>query len=83
MLRDSELPGDLRRSAAPFLLVGGSADPVRDPAVARNFGRLVHEVEGAVHGLEMSGDPVRSAGILRDVTAAMDDVVRTLADRPA
>ena len=83
VLRDSELPGDLRRGSAPFLLVGGSADPVWDPAVARSFGRPVHEAEGADHGLEISGDPVRSADILRDATAAMDAFVRTLADSPA
>jgi len=78
VLRDSELPGDLRRSAAPFLLVGGTADPCWDPAAARGFGQPVYEAPGADHGMEIADDPVRSAEVLRQVTIAMDAHVRGL-----
>jgi hypothetical protein len=78
VLRDTEVPADLRRSTAPFLLVGGAADPSWDPAVARGFGRPVYEAPDADHGMEIPGDPVRSAGVLRDVTVAMEAFVRTL-----
>jgi hypothetical protein len=78
VLRDSELPEDLRRCAAPFLLVGSEADPSWDSAVAYSFGRPVFEVPDADHGMEFAGDPVRSVELLRDVTAAMDAFVREL-----
>lgn len=78
VLRDTDVPADLRRSAAPFLLVGGTADPSWDPAVARSFGKPVFEAPDADHGMEIAGDPVRSAEVLRDVTVAMDAFVRTL-----
>lgn len=77
VLNDSPIPAGLRRATAPFLLVGATADRSWNPAVARSFGRPVHEVEGADHGLEVD-DPVRSAEILRDVTVAMDRFVSSL-----
>jgi hypothetical protein len=78
LLRDSEIPADLRRAEKPFLLAGGTADPTWDPAVARSFGRPIFEAPDADHNLEIPGDPVRSAGLLRDVTLAMDVFVRQL-----
>jgi hypothetical protein len=78
VLRESELPGDLRRSAAPFLLVGSSADPSWDPELARGFGQPWYEVPDADHGMETDDDPVHSAEVLRQVTAAMDSFVRAL-----
>ena len=78
VLRDSELPGDLRRSPAPFLLVGGTSDPSWDPEVAHGFGQPVYEAEGADHAMEIAGDPVRSAEVLRQATSAMDTFVRDL-----
>jgi hypothetical protein len=78
VLRDSQLPGDLRRSTAPFLLVGSAADPSWDPEVARGFGQPVYEAPDANHGMEIDDDPVRSAEVLRQVTIAMDAHVRAL-----
>lgn len=78
VLRDSELPGDLRRSTAPFLLVGGTADPCWDPGLARGCGQPFYEAPDADHGLETPADPVNSAELLRQATAAMDAFVRTL-----
>ncbi len=78
VLRDSQLPVDLRRTAAPFLLVGGTADPSWDPEVARSFGQPVYEANGADHGMETANDPVNSADVLRQVTIAMDKFVTAL-----
>lgn len=83
VLRDSPLPADLRRAAAPFLLVGSTADPSWDSAVAHGFGQPVYEVPDADHGMETPGDPVRSAEVLRHVTVAMDAFVDTLRASPA
>jgi hypothetical protein len=78
MLRDSDVPGDLSRSTAPFLLVGSAADPSWDSAAARSFGRPVFEAEGADHSMETVDDPVNSAELLRQATIAMDAFVRAL-----
>jgi pimeloyl-ACP methyl ester carboxylesterase len=75
VLRDSEVPDDLRRSNAPFLLVGGTADPSWDTAVARGLGQPIYEADGADHGMETGDDPVNSAEILRRTTIAMDEFV--------
>ena len=73
-LRDSLLPADLRRATEPFLLVGSRADPSWEPFATDH----VYEAADADHNMEIPGDPVRSAEMLRDVTAAMDAFVRDL-----
>jgi hypothetical protein len=78
VLRDSQLPADLRRTPAPFLLVGSTADPSWDPEVARSFGHPLYEAQDADHGMETADDPVNSADVLRHVTIAMDKFVSTL-----
>jgi len=78
ILRDSQLPADLRRTAAPFLLVGGTADPSWDPEIARSFGQPWYEAHDADHGMETVDDPVNSAEVLRHVTIAMNTFVGTL-----
>jgi hypothetical protein len=78
VLRDSGLPADLHRATAPFLLVGSAADRSWDGSVARGMNGPLYETEDADHGLEIAGDPVRSAEILREVTSAMDDFVARL-----
>jgi hypothetical protein len=78
VLRDSEVPDDLRRSTAPLLLVGGTADPSWDSGLARSLGRPLYEAEDADHGMETDDDPVNSAEILRRTTIAMDEFVSRL-----
>jgi hypothetical protein len=78
VLRDSEVANDLRRSRAPFLLVGGTADPSWDTELARSLGPSCYEAEHADHGLEADDDPVNSAEILRRTTIAMDEFVARL-----
>ncbi|MEW9549593.1 alpha/beta fold hydrolase [Nonomuraea sp. NPDC050783] len=64
----------LRGTPAPALLVGGTADRSWDGDVARGLGHEYVEIPGADHGLE-GGDPVESARMLADVTAAMNRFV--------
>ncbi|WP_041832370.1 hypothetical protein [Actinoplanes sp. N902-109] len=78
VLRDSPVPGDLRRASAPFLLVGSTADPAWEPGIARSFGRPVFEAADADHSMEIAGEPVRSAELLVRITAAVDDFVAHL-----
>jgi pimeloyl-ACP methyl ester carboxylesterase len=78
VLRDSHVPDDLRRSTAPFLLVGATADPSWDTDLARGLGQPFYEAEGADHGMETDDDPANSAEILRSTTVAMDEFVARL-----
>jgi hypothetical protein len=78
VLRDSEVPNDLRRSTAPFLLVGSTLDPSWDAEVARSLGRPFYEAEDADHSMETDDDPVNSVEILRHATIAMDEFVARL-----
>jgi hypothetical protein len=77
-MRDSDVGDDLRRSAAPFLLVGSKADPSWDTNLAHGLGRPLYETDGADHAMETAGDPINSAEILRQTTIAMDEFVAGL-----
>ncbi|MER7581750.1 alpha/beta hydrolase [Kitasatospora sp. NPDC097691] len=68
----------LRRTEAPTLLVGGSADPVWDRRIAESSGHEVLEVPGAGHGLELPDDALGSIEVLRQVTARLDRFVASL-----
>lgn len=72
------LVGRLRRATAPALLVGGTADPMWLPAVARDLPHPWLECDGADHGLETDDDPVNSAQLLTRVVARMDAFVAGL-----
>ncbi|MFC0627298.1 alpha/beta hydrolase [Kribbella deserti] len=54
----------LRRSAAPYLLVGGTADPSWDSALARELTPYVLEVDGADHGMYVPGRLAASTAVL-------------------
>ncbi|MEV0235851.1 hypothetical protein [Nonomuraea sp. NPDC050786] len=62
----------LRRATEPFLLVGGTADDFWDGALARELTPYVLEVEGAGHGMLLPGPLARSAGVLGQVTTAVE-----------
>ena len=51
LLRDDRFVEMLRRRTAPALLVGGTADPSWDGALARDLSDDVLELDGADHGL--------------------------------
>ncbi|WP_433431618.1 hypothetical protein [Nonomuraea sp. CA-141351] len=78
LLTVESVVGALRRSKAPTLLVGGAADKLWDGEVARGLGHPYLEVPDADHGMEIFGDPVASARVLKDVTEAMDRFVAGL-----
>ena len=63
----------LRRSTAPFLLVGGTADPLWDSALARELTPYVLEVPEADHGMYVPGRLAESAAVLGQVATAVED----------
>ncbi|MFI9328695.1 alpha/beta hydrolase [Kitasatospora sp. NPDC052868] len=69
----------LRRSTAPFLLVGGTADEFWDGDLARSLTPHVLEIENADHSMFVPGPLRDSAAVLGEVATAverfLDDVV--------
>jgi hypothetical protein len=63
----------LRRATAPFLLVGGTADSLWSPGLARELTPYVLEVEGADHGMYVPGRLAASAAVLGQVATAVED----------
>jgi hypothetical protein len=63
----------LRRATAPFLLVGGTADGLWDGALARELSPYVLEVEGADHGMQVSGPLIDTIAVLGRVVVEMDE----------
>jgi hypothetical protein len=63
----------LERSRAPFLLVGGTGDPLWDGDVARRLTPHVLEVAGADHGMFVPGRLAASAAVLGEVATAVED----------
>lgn len=73
----------LAEASAPFLLIGGSADPSWDGARARSFARgEVLEIRDADHLLQVPGDVNRSIDALRSVSAAVSDFIGAVDDAP-
>lgn len=63
----------LRASAAPCLLIGGTADPSWDSAVAHSIPRArVVEVADADHTLQVPGNVARSIDALRTIAEAIE-----------
>jgi len=69
----------LRRSTAPFLLVGGTADSLWKPDLARELTPHVLEVDGADHGMYVPGPLAASTAVLGQVATAaetfLDEVI--------
>ena len=63
----------LRRSTAPFLLVGGTADSFWDSALAHELSPHVLEIDGADHGMYVPGRLAASAAVLGEVATAVED----------
>ncbi|MEU6072444.1 alpha/beta hydrolase [Micromonospora sp. NPDC047074] len=66
----------LRRAAAPFLLVGGTADPSWDGPLARRLTPHVLEIDQADHALMVPGPLARSAEALGRVCTAVEEFVQ-------
>jgi pimeloyl-ACP methyl ester carboxylesterase len=62
----------LRRAGAPFLLIGGTADPSWDGGLARDLTPHVFEAEGADHGLHVPGPLAGSAAVLGQMVTAVE-----------
>jgi hypothetical protein len=62
---------ELGRATAPFLLVGGTADPSWDGDAGRRLTPHVFEVPGADHGLYVPGPLTASIAVLATVVGAM------------
>ena len=74
-----EVRAALQGSAAPSLLIGGTADPTWDGAFARSLAHAhVVELSGADHSLQVSGDPQRSLTHLTAVTARVSEFIAAL-----
>ena len=70
LLNRPEVAGAIGSATAPTLLVGSTADPTwAGGAVPDNASIEVLELEGLDHSLQISGDPIASVDVLRDVTA--------------
>jgi pimeloyl-ACP methyl ester carboxylesterase len=67
------VPTALRRARAPFLLVGGTADPMWDGALARRLTPHVLEVDGAGHGMTVPGPMADSIAVLGRMVTAVED----------
>ena len=61
LLAEDECVAGLRRRRAPALLIGGTADPTWDGALARELSDDVLEIAGADHGLARLEDLARVA----------------------
>ena len=73
LLTDEPMVAALRRATAPFLLVGGTADPLWDGPVARSLTRHVLAIDGADHGMFVPGPLSASADVLGRVASAIED----------
>ncbi len=72
LLTDEPTVTGMREATAPCLLIGGSADPFWDGAVARSVTPHVLEVDGADHGMFVPGSLAASAAVLGDVVTAIE-----------
>lgn len=60
------------RATAPFLLVGGTADPMWNGDLARRLSPYVLEVEGADHGMQLPGPLIDTIAVLGRVVIEME-----------
>jgi pimeloyl-ACP methyl ester carboxylesterase len=71
LLMHPPLVAALSRATAPFLLLGGTADPAWDGEVARRLTPHVFEVPEADHGMYVPGPVTASIAVLAQVVGAM------------
>jgi hypothetical protein len=72
------VPAALARATAPFLLAGGTADPMWDGPAAATLTPYVFEAGGADHGLFGPGTVADSIDILKGLVAAIDGFLDTI-----
>ena len=67
------IPAALSRATAPFLLIGGTADPMWDSTEAHRLSPHVLEIEAADHGLFVPGPIENSITVLGRVVTAINE----------
>jgi hypothetical protein len=73
LLTDDGVVEALRQAAAPYLLIGGTADKLAwDGELARKLSPHVFEVDGADHGMWVPGPLAASAAVLGLVATAVE-----------
>jgi pimeloyl-ACP methyl ester carboxylesterase len=71
LLRHPPQVAALSRATAPFLLIGGNADPMWDGDVGRRLTPHVFEVPDADHGMYVPGPVTATIAVLAQVVDAM------------
>jgi hypothetical protein len=82
LLTDEPTVAALRHSAAPCLLVGGTADPWWDGAVARSITPHVVEVDEADHSMVVPGPVSASTTVLGQVMDAVELFLHQIVSPP-
>ena len=77
LLTDPDIVEALQRTSAPFLLVGGTADPSWIGDTARDLTPHVLEIPDADHGMFVEGPLARSAEVLGHVVTAVETFLDT------
>lgn len=75
LLTEPQCVEGLRRSSAPFVLVGGTADEFWDGSLARELTPHVVEVENADHGMLVPGPMSASTDVLGRIVRAVEEFV--------
>ncbi|MEV4625509.1 alpha/beta hydrolase [Micromonospora sp. NPDC049523] len=73
LLTVEPVAAQLRRATAPALLIGGTADPAWDGALARQLSPYVLEVPDADHAMFVPGPLAGSAAVLGRVATAIEE----------
>lgn len=72
LLHEPAVADAIRAATAPTLLIGGTADDMWDPDVARASGQHVHEIPDADHSLQVGRDWRLTLAALSGVLAAVE-----------
>jgi hypothetical protein len=72
LLTEPAVAAALGRATAPFLLVGGTADPAWDAALAARLTPHVLQVDDADHGMYVPGPLTASIDVLARVVVAVE-----------
>ena len=73
LLTHQPVASALFRATAPFLLIGGTADPLWDGELGRSLTPHVFEVPGADHGMYVPGPVTASIAVLAQVIDAVTE----------
>ena len=79
LLIEQRVVDELERASAPTLLVGSKADETWDASrIPDNPHIEIFELDGLDHGLEVPGDPLASADMLKAVTGRVGEFLDRL-----